>query len=349
MANRNFSVIEYFNHRCAEIQPRLHFAGRTQQDWQTWRADLLAELKNLLGELPRPVPLAADVVWQVVEDGIIKQRVVFDCEEHMSVPGLLYIPEARKPDQRLPAILCCHGHGPYGKEAVMGVHYNDPARKQHTAGCNYDYGLQMARAGYVTFAVDWRAFGERRDDGNPYPGRDPCNVHFIRGQLLGLNLLTLNIWDGLKAIDYLQTRPEVDPDRIGCMGLSFGGTMTTWISLLDERVRAADIICYSDTFPRFGIARSNFCGNQILPGLYRACDVGDLHGLIAPRPLLVEIGVGDSCFLYEDAIVARDQARRIYAAAGAEDHFEVEEHPGPHGFGGGKAFGFFDRFLRGEA
>ncbi len=349
MAHRNFSMIEYFNRRCGELAPRLAFAGRNKQDWQAWRTALLAELRKILGDWPSPVPANPDVVWETVEDGLIKQRIVFDTEQHMSVPALLFIPADRKPEQKLPAILCCHGHGPYGKDAVMGLDMGDPARRQNIAGHNYDYGLQMARRGYVTMAVDWRGFGERRDGPNPYPGRDPCNVHFIRGSLLGLNMLTLNIWDGMRAIDYLQGRPEVDPARIGCMGLSGGGTMTTWISLLDERVAAADVICYSDTFPRFAVARANFCGNQFLPGLYRLCDVGDLQGLIAPRPLLLEIGLHDTCFLYEDAIVARDQARRIYRAAGAAERFDVDEFPGEHGFGGRKAPAFFDRYLRNGA
>jgi dienelactone hydrolase len=346
MAHRDFSMIEYFNRRCGEIKPRLAFAGKNKLDWQAWRTELLAALKALLGEFPQPVPPAPDVVWETVEDGLIKRRIVFDSEQHMSVPALLYMPVDREPGQKLPAILCCHGHGPYGKEAVMGVHMGDPARKQDIAAHNYDYGLQMAKRRYVTMAVDWRAFGERRDGRDPYPGRDPCNVHFIRGSLLGLNMLTLNIWDGMKAIDYLVSRPEVDGNRIGCMGLSGGGTMTTWISLLDERVKVADVICYSDTFPRFAVARANFCGNQFLPGLYRLCDVGDLQGMIAPRPLLLEIGIYDTCFLYEDAIVARDKARRIYQAAGAADKLEVDEFPGEHGFGGRKTFAFFDRFLR---
>ncbi len=152
----------------------------------------------------------------------------------------------------------------------------------------------------------------------------------------------------MKAIDYLQGRSEVDPDRIGCMGLSFGGTMTTWLSLMDKRIKAADVICYSDTFPRFAVARANFCGSQFVPGLYTVCDVGDLQGLIAPRPLLLEIGLSDSCFLYEDAIVARDQARRIYQAAGAAEMFSVDESPGEHGFGGREAPGFFDRHLKSD-
>jgi len=345
MANRNFSMIDYFNRRCADFRPRLAFAGKNRDDWRRWRPRLRAELKRLLGEMPQAVPLRPEIVWETREDGLIKQRVVFDSERHMSVPGLIYIPADRPVRKRLPAILCCHGHGPYGKDGPMGVRLNVPQRQQHIAGYNYDYGLQMARRGYVTFAVDWRVFGERRDGSDPYPGRDPCNVHFVRGQLLGINLLALDIWDGLRAIDYLQTRKEVDPKRIGCMGLSFGGTMTTWLSLLDRRIRATDIICYSDTFPRFGIARANFCGSQILPGLYRVCDVGDLAGLIAPRPLLLEIGLYDTCFRYEDAIVARDQARRIYRAAGAEDRFDVDEFPGEHGFSGRKAFDFFDRWL----
>jgi dienelactone hydrolase len=340
-------MIEYFNKRCAQITPRLAFGGKTREDWRTWRRRLLVELRRLLGEMPKPVPLRPEVVWETCEDGLVKQRVIFDTEQHMSVPGLLYMPEDRPARKRLPAILCCHGHGPYGKDGPMGVRLNSPQRQSSIAAHNYDYGLQMARHGYVTFAVDWRVFGERRDGMDPYPGRDPCNVHFVRGQLLGINLLALNIWDGLRAIDYLSARREIDPKRIGCMGLSFGGTMTTWLSLLDRRIRAADIICYSDTFPRFGIARANFCGSQMLPGLYRLCDVGDLAGLIAPKPLLLEIGLYDSCFRYEDAVVARDKVRRIYDAAGAIDRLEVDEFPGEHSFSGRKAFDFFDRWLAG--
>ena len=131
----------------------------------------------------------------------------------------------------------------------------------------------MAEKGYVTICPDWRSFGERVAYTNPFPGRDKCNVHFIQHLILGRTLLGANIFDGMRAIDFLITRKEVDKKRIGCMGLSFGGTMTTYLTLLDERIRAADIICYAtDTF-HYAINRANFCGSQLVPYLYKYADV----------------------------------------------------------------------------
>ena len=115
---------------------------------------MLAELKRLLGPMPKPVPLRTEVVWEAEEDGLIKRRVVFDSETHMSVPGLMYIPADRPARKRLPAILCCHGHGWRGKDNVMGVRLRNADRIASIEGANYDYGLQMAKHGYVTFAID---------------------------------------------------------------------------------------------------------------------------------------------------------------------------------------------------
>ena len=97
--------------------------------------------------------------------------------------------------------------------------------------------------GYVVVAPDWRAFGERRLGGD-FGQRDACNVFFIKGMLMGVNLLALNVWDALRSIEYLQLRPEVDPGRIGCVGLSYGGTMTLYTAALDERVKCAVVSGY---------------------------------------------------------------------------------------------------------
>ncbi len=342
MGERNLSTHEYFVRACARVQPMHSFRGTTRTDWQQWRAALLPKLRALLGPIPEAVPLRPEVTWEQRDAELIRQRVLLDTEADMSAAALVYVPVQRRPDERRPAILCAHGHGPYGKEAVMGAGpADDAAFAAHVREHNYDYGLQMARRGFVTCAIDWRGFGERSDPGRSYGAKDVCDAHYIRGHLLGLNLLTLQIHDGLRVLDYLCSRPEVDPERIGCMGLSFGGTMTAWLSLLDPRIKAADIICYADTFPRFGIERVNFCGAQIVPGLYRLCDVGDLAGLIAPRPLLMEIGRQDTCFLHEDARICADLTRSIYAAAGAAAKLEIEEFDGGHRFAGGRAFAFY--------
>jgi dienelactone hydrolase len=340
-------MIEYFNRKAEKLLPRLRFTGSTSADFITWKKQLLSQINTMLGTLPESVPLNPEIVWELEEDDLIKRRVIIDTENDMSVAALVYIPLAasKKP---CPAILCNHGHGRFGKDSVMGIRSsNDPARNTEIACYNYDYGLQMAKRGYVTMAIDYRGFGERADGGDPYPGRDKCNVHFIRGNLMGYNQLALNIWDASRCLDYLCALEFVNADRIGTMGLSFGGTMTTWIALMDDRIKAADIICYSARFKNFAVADGNFCGSQYLPGLFTICDVPDLHGLIAPKPLLAEIGIHDKCFLEYDALSCSDEVKKIYAAAGVPQNYEVDLFNGDHKFAGNKAFGFFDKHLKG--
>jgi hypothetical protein len=347
-------MIEYFIQRSKDFNPRFAFNDDFGRDFASWQSNLLKELKKVLGVMPEKAELNPQVLWEVQEDGLIKRKVVLQLEEYMSVAALIYIPvDALK--RPAPAILCNHGHGRFGKDSVMGITSNfDGRRAEEIKQFNFDYGLQMAKRGYVTMAIDWRGFGERSDNSDPYmaddkypyPGRDKCNVHFIRGSLMGINLLTLDVFDAMRCIDYLCSLNCVNKDKIGAMGLSFGGTMTTWISLLDERIKAADIICYSCCFKNFAIKEANFCGSQFVPGLFELCDVPDLQGLIAPKPLLAEIGLYDKCFNIEDALECSDKVKKIYKAAGASEKYEVDLFAGDHQFSGKKAFEFFDKNLK---
>ena len=141
------------------------------------------------------------------------------------------------------------------------------------------------------------------------------------------------------------TRKEVDKNRIGCMGLSFGGTMTTYITLLDERIKAADIICYATTTEHYTINRANSCGSQLVPYLYKYADVGDVIAAIAPRPLLIESGATDTCFYLHSARKAHQIVKKAYKSAEAEDNLWIEVFPGVHSFSGRKAFDFFKKYL----
>ena len=344
MAHRNFSMIEYFNRRADSWTPRLAFRGETKADWEAWRGTALEKLIDVLGEFPEPVDPAPEVVYSVEDNGLVRERVIFDSEDHMSVPCVILKPADMLNDGSSPAILCSHGHGPFGKEPVAG-NASSEAMRANMARHNYNYAEQMARRGFLTISPDLRCFGERSDGSDPYPGRDRCNVHFVRGAVMGIYTLTLNIWDMMRSIDYLQSRPEVDPERIGMMGLSQGGTMTTFTAAIEPRIRAADIIGYLNPWAEFGIENANFCGSQIVPEVYRYLDTHDIAGLIAPRPLLVEMGVHDTTFPIEDMLSGFEGVKRIYAAAEASEHLWADIHPGEHAFAANKAFDFFHRYL----
>ena len=344
MANRNFSMIDYFNRRAKDWTPELSFRGKTAADWKRWHKRARAKFLHLLGEFPKPVDLAPDVIYSVEENGLIRERVVFDSEEFMSVPCVVLRPAAMAADKKGAAIICSHGHGVFGKEPVAG-NRTSPEIEANLREHNYNYGEQMARRGFLTICPDLRVFGERGDGGNPYPGRDKCNVHFIRGAILGIYTLTLNIWDIKCCVDYLATRPEVDAGRIGMMGLSQGGTMTTFATAAEPRIKAADIIGYVNPWEKFAVNRAQFCGSQIVPDIFRYFDTSDIAGLIAPRPLLIEMGVHDTCFAIEDLLAGYRRVEAIYRAAGAAQKLEADVHPGGHAFAGNKAFEFFERNL----
>ena len=344
MAGRNFSMIDYFKRRAESWTPRLAFRGDTRADWEAWRAGAAEKLLELLGDFPEPVDLAAEVLYSVEDDGLIRERVVFDSEEHMSVPCVVLKPADMPNDGTAPAILCSHGHGPFGKEPVAGNATSEGLRA-NMARHNYNYAEHMARRGFLTISPDLRCFGERSDGPDPYPRRDRCNVHFVRGAIMGIYTLTLNIWDMMRCIDYLESRPEVDPDRIGMMGLSQGGTMTTFTSAIEPRIKAADIIGYLSPWQDFGIHDANFCGSQIVPEVYRYLDTHDIAGLIAPRPLLIEMGVHDTTFSIESMLRGYEGVKRIYSAAGACDDLWADVHPGEHAFAANKAFDFFQKYL----
>lgn len=347
---RNLSVNAYFRETAARHVPRYRYTG---QDFARWRSELLPAVRATLGCIPQRVPLNAQVQAEWRDDGLIKQRVVFDVEHGLSAVAYVFRPETSN-GHRLPAILACHGHSPFGKESVMG-NRSSPALVNDIESQNYDYGLRMAQAGFVTIAIDWRGFGERDDRRKPnshglshepaVTGRDLCNQHYLRASVLGMTVLGMDLHDACCALDYLCQQPFVDRERVGVMGLSLGGVMATWMAIVDERIKAADVICYSDRFADFGMRDVNFCGSQITPGLYALCDVPDLHGLIAPKPLLVEIGAYDGCFKVESAMSCYHEVKTIYSAAGVSDRLELDLFEGGHRWGANKSLEFFRKHL----
>ena len=349
MSMRNINPHQMFIEMAKSHRPRYRFEGRTRAQFARWQAQARPEVMACLGDFPAKVPPNPELIAEWTDRGLRMQRWVIDVHPHLSATLLVNVPGDLKPGEKRPAILCWHGHGPYGKDAVMGDR-RAPELEDNIRRHNYDYGFQMAQAGFVTFAIDWIGAGERHPEHKPNlsnvgRGRDWCNLLYLHATMFGMTSLSINVQHGRMATDFVCTRPFVDRRRLGGMGLSGGGTMATWTYFCDARFRAAEIICFCDQWAAFGMRDINYCGMQVAPGLYKLVDLPDLQGLLAPRPLLVDIGLRDQCFLVETALPAYRQVERIYRAAGAAGKLELDLHPNEHGWGGNKSVAFFTRHL----
>ncbi len=350
MTIRNLSPSAMFFQTALEHKPTHRFEGQTAKDFVKWKAETWPLVRACLGDFPARVPLNPQLLAEWESGGLRKQRWIIDVQKHLSATLLVNIPMDMKREERRPAILCWHGHGAFGKAPVMGDK-SSPEKKQSAEQHNYDYGLQMAQKGFVTFAIDWIGAGERNDTQKPNHlningSRDWCNLYYLHATMLGMTSISINAAHGMAATDFIAQQPYVDPDRFGVMGLSGGGTMTLWSMLCDERFKAAEIICYSDLWAYFGMRDINYCGMQVAPGLFKLVDLPDAQGLIAPRPLLVDIGVYDTCFLVDTALMCYRQVERIYRAAGASDRLELDLFEGEHGWGKNRSEAFFKKHLR---
>lgn len=320
----------------------LAFGGETVNDWRVWRRKFRARVVKNLGPMLEKVPLRAEVIRRDDMGDYVREKIVCDTERFASVPAFVLTPKGLKRGEKRPGILAAHGHG-IGKNALVGL---DADEKPHE-GYEKQLGVQLVRRGYVVVAPDWRGFGERMSPEDwVRKTRDKCNVNYMAEGYRGYHFLALQIWDGLRTLDYLQSRKEVDEKRIGCLGVSFGGTMTTYLAALDQRIKCACISGYISTLRKGAMpGRANFCGAQYMPGLMAIGDIPDVAGLIAPRPLVVEMGEHDPGFKIADSERAFRQLSKIYRAADVRDRLVKDRFDGAHEFSGRKCLDLFDQHL----
>jgi dienelactone hydrolase len=300
---------------------------------EDWRVRCRARLSALMGPPPTPVPLELETLESVECDGYRRDKIVFDTEATMSVPAYLLVPHDRV--EPGPAVLAAHGHGP-GKDLVCGL--------AETEAPNGDYAVQLVRRGYVVLAPDLRCFGERLD-WNP-EDHYACDTNLVHAVMAGENPLAQNLRDMARALDVLAAHRLVDPDRMGMVGLSYGGTMTLFLAALDERVAACVVSCYFSSWAESHKMPWNMCGSQILPGMLGQIEHVDLGALIAPRPLLVESGLHDDLFSHQVAADGCRRLRGVYRSLGTdEDRIVHDVFDGGHQWHGVAALDFLDRWL----
>jgi len=152
----------------------------------------------------------------------------------------------------------------------------------------------------------------------------------------------------MRAVDVLAAHPRVDPRRLGVIGLSQGGTMSTHLLIADRRLRAGVVSGYISTVRGDALGprgRGNTCGAQHVPGLLLHGDIPEMLGLACPKPILFEMGRQEGCFHYPDMITAYRRLRRIYAAAGRADCIASDIHPNGHQWSGARAWAWLERWL----
>lgn len=329
--------------RMAEARLSMLFQGESADDLHEWQKRFRAQLNDLLGSHNPPERWKVEEEDRTELEDHTRYELLLTAEGVPSVPIYLLIPKGAAQGGRLPAVLCVHGHGPFGNHAIVGRRDLDGAA-ENIEKHNYDYGLQFVRRGYVIAAPCLIPFG-RRVDRKRYGGIDPCAVTFVRMQALGKIPMSENLRDLRWSLDLLQSRPEVDPRRIGCAGLSYGGRMTMLVAAVDDRIRVA-AVSGALNLQQERLSARHSCGSQIIPDLLSYGDYSEIGSLIAPRPCVWETGSTDSLIVPQWDELFRARLRQAYQAAEATDQLHFDRFEGGHKWSGKVAFPLFDQILK---
>ncbi len=312
-----------------ERRKRVLNAISTRQGVLDRQQFVVTEIWKMLGGPLDRTPLNARVIGSVERPGYRIEKVTFESRPRLYVTANVYVPEATG---RRPAILGPLGHSANGKAW--------PSYQRLFSN--------LARKGYVVLAYDPFGQGERIE----YPGNRPgqsalgggTSEHEYAGRrliLLGANFGLFRAWDGIRGIDYLLTRADVDPERIGCCGQSGGGTLTQFLAALDSRIRVA-VVSMGNTE---NLAHENVeppgsaddAEQNIVPAPSRGIDRADLLYAFAPKPLLMTITLHDAGHTYSPEYVSSsrdllDEYKRAYGLLGAADRVALQATTVSHGY-----------------
>jgi cephalosporin-C deacetylase-like acetyl esterase len=291
---------------------------KTEEQIQAYQQRLKSLFTEQLGGFPDRTPLNARVVGKLAGDGCLIEKVIFESQARHHVTATLYLPNGSPP---YPAVLVSSGHSRPGKAADY----------------NQRFGVMLARHGMAALCYDPIGQGERSQilmaDGKPQFA-STTQEHSLIGVgsiLVGGNTARYRVWDAIRAIDYLASRPDIDAKRIGFTGCSGGGTLTSYVMALDDRVACAAPSCYLTTFRRLietigpQDAEQNIFG-QLALGL----DQPDYVLMRAPRPTLISATTGDF-FDIQGTWDNYRQAKRVFARLGFPERVDLVEAEGGHG------------------
>ena len=316
-------VQEYFVRRMREAEAagdRLRESVKTKADAERYVAAVREKIRACFGPFPEKTPLNPRITGVIERDAYRIEKVIFESRPGFLVTANLYVPKGRK--LPLPGVVGSCGHSAPGK--AIDVYQS--------------FAQGLARQGYVVLIFDPLGQGERLQ----YPTDKLTsrvgvgvmehllcgNQQFLTGEFVG----AWRAWDGIRALDYLLSRPEVDPKHIGITGNSGGGTMTTWLCGVEDRWTMAAPSCFVTTFRRNMEnelpADTEQCPPRVLAlGL----DHSDFIAAMAPRPVIL-LSAEKDFFDCRGSIEAYERLKRLYSLLGAEQNIGLFVGPNPHGF-----------------
>lgn len=327
----------YLEQLYCENEPKYAFKASTKEEWAKWRTDLSAGFIESMGGFPEK---AADLEPKLLEEKefpeYIRQRVEFTVYSNMRTPAYVLIPKSSETRHR--AVVACHGHG-YGSKEIVGLTM-EGAEQEGDPGYQKNFAVELVKRGYLVIVPELLGFGDmklKRDE-KSYSSCDPISTYLL---MMGQTMAGHRVYQVLRSIDYLQQRQDVDGNRIGCMGISGGGLVCAFASAIDERIKAAVVSGFTNTF-KDSVMSIRHCVDNYIPSLVRYAEMPDIIGMIAPRPLLVESGTKDPIFPIEATLKAYTKLEQIYALLGAEDRLDKDIFPADHQIWGNKAYKWFE-------
>ena len=312
----NRTLADSFAREVANIDSNPLAEPTSAEQWEKTRAVMKRQLAEMLGLDPMPerTPLKVTKTGEVKGDGFIVEKLHYQASPGLYVTANLYRPE--KSEGRLPAILYVSGHAVVVKD---GVTLGNKTGYQH-------HGEWFARHGYVCLTIDTVELGEIRGEhhGTYSKGRW---WWFSRGYTPA----GIETWFGIRGLDYLVSRPDVDPKRIGVTGRSGGGAYSWYIAALDDRVKVAAPTAGITTLHNHVVDGTveGHCDCMFMVNTYR-WDYDKVAALVAPRPLLICNTDKDTIFPLDGVVSIYNSTRRIYRALGAEAKIGLQIAEGPH-------------------
>lgn len=305
----------------SELDKRDHIISRltTLTDWKQRQEWEKKTLMKIIGPFPEKTALNAKITKKVNEDGYTIEDIIYESQPGFYVTSSLFIPKGLK--GKAPAILYCSGHTPSS--------YRDPDYQQVI--------INLVKKGFIVFAFDPIGQGERLQYFNKQTGKStieqPSAQHAYFGMqafITGSSLARYMIWDGIRAIDYLLTRKEVDPSRIGITGQSGGGTQCAYIAALDDRIYASAPSSYITSFKRLIQAIGPQDAEQNLyHEISSGIDQADLLEVRAPKPTLMITTTRDF-FPIQGSVETAKEVDKIYLAYNKQADFRMIEDDAPH-------------------